>query len=84
MPCWSGTKEIRSREFFPLKKLEKEVRVILMWDQCSENKRQIPINRYEVKAEMRVDLVKTQPRVFQSSFLRKYFDKGLVSCLIDV
>lgn len=43
MPCWSRRKEIRSREFFPLKKLEKEVRLVFTWDQCSEDKRECPL-----------------------------------------
>ena len=41
--CWSGTKKMRARELLPLKKWEKGVRTIPMWDQCSEYKRQMPI-----------------------------------------
>lgn len=43
-----------------------------------------PIIGYEVKSEARVGLVKTQTRMFQRSFLRRYLYKALVRCLIAV
>lgn len=40
--------EMKNRELFPLKKWEKEVRRVPVWDRCSEYKRQMTIVGYKV------------------------------------